>query len=87
MGSASTGFCGLIIRTRITQPLSTFQVNKSPFPNALGFLPPVEAGGLRGALAGDGVVVDANVMTKLVASSDLKYKPTEQPFAGLSDGR
>ena len=70
-GSASAVWGGLIIRTRYPQLLSTVQVSESPFPNALGFLPPVEAGGSRGALAGDGVVVDANKMTKPVVSSGI----------------
>ena len=50
-GSASAGCGGLITRTRYSQSLSTVQVNESPFPNALGFLPPVEAGGSRGGIS------------------------------------
>ena len=46
-----------------------FSRQRVTLPQSLGFLPPVEAGGSRGALAGDGVVVVANAITKSVVSS------------------
>ena len=47
-GSASAGCGGSIIIIRYFQSLSTRQVNESPFPNALGYLPPLKRGD-RGA--------------------------------------
>ena len=43
-GSASAGCGGSIIIIRYFQSLSTRQVNESPLPNALGYLPPLKRG-------------------------------------------